>query len=394
MGFLRHLRDLMRFMQLPKEQRRLVFYSEGKSYWPHLEGLIKGILKSSQVSICYVSSEEDDPGLAIKHSNYRTFKIDGGYVRSWFFENVEADVMVMTMPDLHKYHVKRSKHKVHYAYVQHSLVSLHMIYREGAFDHYDTIFCAGPHHVKEIRAIEAKYNLPAKNLVKHGYGRLDAILQNAKERPKKEKKSNAPKYVLIAPSWGGRGAIESGLGEKVVDRLIEEGVKVTLRPHPQTIKFAKDKIDPILKKHNSNPLFTYESNVVSQDSLHDSDIMVSDWSGAALEYAFGLNKPVMFMDAPRKINNPFYEDIELEPLECSIRDKIGCILDLDDVSFSLNDCLNNANKDDPSIHIYTILVIQIMWEQNIYVNYLILSRQNKIYCYQFPGLFVCFSLYF
>ena len=28
----------------------------------------------------------------------------------------------MTMPDLHNYQIKRSSHKVHYVYVQHSLV--------------------------------------------------------------------------------------------------------------------------------------------------------------------------------------------------------------------------------------------------------------------------------
>ena len=36
---------------------------------------------------------------------------------------------------------KKSKNKVHYVYIQHSLVSLHMAYREGAFDHYDYILC-------------------------------------------------------------------------------------------------------------------------------------------------------------------------------------------------------------------------------------------------------------
>ena len=36
------------------------------------------------------------------------------------------------------------------------MVSRHMVYREGAFDNYDTICATGPHHVKEIRAIEEK----------------------------------------------------------------------------------------------------------------------------------------------------------------------------------------------------------------------------------------------
>jgi len=316
----------MRFMQLPKAQRRLTFYSEGKNYWPHLERLVQEILTTSDIPVCYISSDKDDPGLLVEHQNYLTFNIDEGFVRNWLFENIDTDVMVMTMPDLHQYQVKRSKHKVHYIYVQHSLVSLHMIYRKGAFDHYDTVFCAGPHHVKEIRAMEEKYNLPVKNLIEHGYGRLDSIIEESKKRPKKVKVDGEPLHVLIAPTWGEKGTIESGIGEKIVDKLIGEGCEVTLRPHRQTMKFAKDKVDDILKKYGEDKMFNYEGNVAGQESLHDSDVMISDWSGAALDYYFGLNKPVWFVDVPRKINNENYEDLGIEPFEVFIRETIGGIM--------------------------------------------------------------------
>jgi hypothetical protein len=318
-------------MQLPKEQRGLIFYSEGRNYWPHLEGLIEELLESSIIFICYISSGEDDPGLSLKHPDYRTFQIGEGFVRNWLFENLETDVMVMTMPDLNQYQLKRSKHKVHYVYVQHSLVSLHMIYRKGAFDFYDTIFCSGPHHVEEIRATEAKYDLPPKTLVEHGYGRLDSIIDEVRKRPKKEKRAGDALHILIAPSWGPDCTIESGAGEEIVDQLLENGFKVTLRPHPQTTKFAKARIDAILRKHSENNLFDYEDNVASQESLHASDVMVSDWSGAALDYAFGLGKPVIFVDTPRKVNNSDYQEIGIEPFEVSIRETIGQVLDVDNI---------------------------------------------------------------
>ncbi|MEC8945377.1 MAG: CDP-glycerol glycerophosphotransferase family protein [Chloroflexota bacterium] len=332
MGFIRHMRDTLRFLQLPKSQRRLTFYSEGKNYWPHLEGLIKEVLANSDIHVCYITSGKDDPGLSLEAPNYRTFQIDEGFVRNWLFEIIETDVMVMTMPDLHQYQIKRSKHKVHYIYVQHSLVSLHMVYRKGAFDHYDTILCAGPHHVKELRAMEALYNLPAKNLIKYGYGRLDAIIKEAQKRLRKEKPVGAPKHVLVAPSWGPKGTLESGVGAEIIDQSIKEGYKVTLRPHPQTVKFAKVKIDAILKKHRDDPMFIYEGDIAGQDSLHDSDVMISDWSGAALDYAFGLNKPVIFLDVPRKVNNPDYKKLNIEPFESEIREKIGTIINSNNFS--------------------------------------------------------------
>ena len=251
MGFFRHMCDTLRFLQLPKSQRRLTFYSEGKNYWPHLEGLVKEVLSNSDLNVCYFSSDKDDPGLYFESQNYKTFLTDEGFVRNWLFEIIDTDVMVMTMPDLHQYQIVRSKHKVHYIYAQHSLVSLHMIYRKGAFDHFDTILCAGPHHVKEIRAMEALYSLPAKNLVEYGYYRLESIIDEAKKRPKKENSDGDPHHVLIAPSWGPQGTLESGVGEEIIDQLIKEGHKVTLRPHPQTIKLAKNKIKAILKKYDN-----------------------------------------------------------------------------------------------------------------------------------------------
>lgn len=141
---------------------------------------------------------------------------------------------------------------------------------------------------------------------------------------------------MIAPSWGPQGTIETGVGEKIVAQLMVQGYQVTFRPHPQTVKFSKKNVDKIVNKYINNPLFAYENNVAGQDSLHDSDVMVSDWSGAALDYAFGLNKPVLFVDVPRKVNNPDYEELEIEPFEVSIRSIIGDITDPAHLHISIN----------------------------------------------------------
>ena len=338
MDFIRHLLDVVAIMQLPKSHRRIVFYSEGKEYWVHLEGLLKEFLNFSNVPACYISSNKNDPGLCYKHPNLKSFQIDEGAFRNWLFKNIDTDIMVMTMPDLDQYQVKRSRN-VHYVYIQHSLVSLHMVYRMGAFDKFDTIFCAGPHHTREVRAIEAKYSLPPKKLVEHGYGRVDSIVETRGRY--NQKPVNNPKKILIAPSWGKNSLIEY-IGEKIILNLLENGFHVTLRPHPQTVKFSKKKLDAIIKQHQKNSNFVYETDVASQKSLHQSDLMVSDWSGAALDYAFGLEKPVLFIDVPRKVNNQEYEAINIEPFEVWIREKIGIIQPLekiDDLSQSVYDLL-------------------------------------------------------
>ena len=102
---------------------------------------------------------------------------------------------------------------------------------------------------------------------------------------------------------------------------------MTLRPHPNTVKLAGVVLEKIHRKHGKNSNFHFESNVAGCDALLRSQVMVSDWSGAALEYAFGLGKPVVFIDVPRKVNNPDYATLELEPIEVSIREKIGVVVD-------------------------------------------------------------------
>jgi len=356
--FFNHTKNAMSFSGLPLSEKQITFYSEGRNYWSYIGGLLEEILETTQLNVCYISSSADDPGLQIEHPRLRKFLIDEGAIRDWVFANMETPVLVMTMPDLGQYQVKCSKYEVHYVYVQHSLVSLHMVYRPGAFDYFDTVFCAGPHHIKELRALEASYNLPEKSIYEHGYARLDSILSeaalrraengsNIQESSKEENRER--KHYLLAPSWGPNGTLEIGVGETIVALLLEADQKVTLRPHPQTLKFSPKKIEAILSAWKDHPNFNFEANVDGQASLHASDVMISDWSGAALDYAFGLGKPVIFIDVPRKVNNPDYEAISIEPFEVSIRDDIGMIISPDALeqilNFEINPLPHNLAKD-------------------------------------------------
>ena len=228
-------------------------------------------------------------------------------------------------------------------------MSLHMVYRQGAFDWFDTVFCSGPHHINEIRCIEEKYNLPRKKILEHGYARLDSII-NHKQPTKND---NEFKHALFAPSWGHNAAIELGFGDQVVEKFLSFGYKVTLRPHPETLKSSAKIINKIISNHSSNKMFIYEKGVSSLDSFHQSDFMITDWSTAALEYSFGLNKPVIFLDLPKKINNPFYEEIDVIPLEVSVREDIGVVASVDDITASLINSLPYG-KVDPGKYVFNV----------------------------------------
>lgn len=336
-----------RFEALPPEDRSIVFYSEDNASWVHFEPIIRELIETHRQKICYLTSSPNDPVLDRKDDHLKAFYIGMGIVRTIVFYTLRAGVMVMTMPDLENYYAKRSRsQEVHYVYVFHNMASTHMVFRFGAYDHYDAIFCVGPHHLKEIRKAETLYKLKPKVLVEHGNSRLDSILHAASQKVSKPKPKERGWRVLIAPSYGKNSILEQ-CGVELVDHLLSHGNSVTVRPHPLTFRDSPKLIDALNRKFSKNPDYVMERDVASQESLHASHLMVSDFSGAAFEYVFGLERPVLFIDVPRKVNNPEYEKLECEPFEVFIRSQIGVVVhpdSLQDVPKHVDDLCYNAES--------------------------------------------------
>lgn len=319
-------KGLQAFKRVPRAQRQIVFYSEGRGYWSWFEPVFQSLRREHDLPVLYVTSAADDPLLLDPPAGMRAFYIGEGSMRTLFFSTLDVDVLLMTMPDLQSFHIKRSPFSVHYAYLHHSIVSSHMIYRAEAFDHFDSILCVGPHHVAETRAREQAFGLPAKTLVEHGYGRLDGILAQGNTGPLPQR--DAPIQVLVAPTWGVNGLIERH-GIDAIKPLIDAGLRVVLRPHPRTRKLAASTLDEIARHYQNEPRFRMDEDSDGNASLLGSDIMLSDWSGAALEFAFGLERPVIFADVPRKVLNPDYGRLAIEPLEVSAREQLGVVVPAD-----------------------------------------------------------------
>ena len=232
------IKNLLRFLKLSKDEKEIIFYAEHAGYYPNFEGILKELNIKSNKKFCYITSDINDPILKNNDS-----KINSFYIKNFlpfFMLLVNCKVFVMTLTDLNQFHLKRSINNVHYVYVFHALVSSHMMYREGAFDHYDTILCVGPHHEKEIRKRERDLNLKPKRLIQGGYYRLERISNKYKNL----NLDHDGKNILIAPSWGPQNIIES-CGIEIVKKLLDLKYKVMLRPHPETTKRSTE----ILKKY-------------------------------------------------------------------------------------------------------------------------------------------------
>jgi YidC/Oxa1 family membrane protein insertase len=323
MKFLFEIVNFYRFFSRTSlANKKIVFYAENENYYPNFEGLIKELLHKG-LTICYITSSITDPILRNSNSQIKTFYINT--LLPFFMIFVKCKIFIMTLTDLNQFYLKRSINKVHYIYIFHSLVSTHMMYLAGAFDYYDTIFCVGPYQEKEICKYEELFNLPKKKLIKAGYYRLERIYEQHQKYFGKRDFKTQKLVILIAPSWG-KGNILESCGEKLVKLLLKSGYRVIVRPHPETMRRSPGLINKLAELFGQNTDFTLERSVSSDESLLKADVLICDCSGVALEYAFGTERPVLFLDVPYKIRNKKYKKLNLEPLELYLRTKIGVVI--------------------------------------------------------------------
>ena len=333
--FFKEFQGYRTYKKLPKSYKKVVFYSESFQDWHHLKPLLNALL-DDDIAVTYVTSDDRDPGLLKLSNKYRSIYIGKGFFRILFFQFLKAKLLILTMMDLNNFELKRSMHPVHYVYIFHSLTSTHMVDTEKSFDHYDTIFCAGPHQKKEIELREKNKDLKAKNLIPYGYPRIEKLIQLS-SKPKNEKK-----VILLAPTWGEQSIINL-MGMEICSIIINQGYSLILRPHHETIKRSPQLIDEIENKYSHLETFRLVREMGDAESLLQSDLLICDWSGTAIEYAFGLEKPVIFIDIPPRVRNPNWREIQSEPLEMSIREKVGrviCPSKLDELPSSISQLLN------------------------------------------------------
>tara|TARA_B100000700_G_scaffold207219_1_gene227748 strand:- start:1917 stop:3047 length:1131 start_codon:yes stop_codon:yes gene_type:complete len=334
--FFKDFQGYRAYKKLPKSFKNIVFYSESFQDWHHLNPLLNGLL-NQQLAVTYVTSDEKDPGLLKQSQRYRSIYIGKGFFRILFFQYLEAKLFFLTMLDLNNFELKRSINPVHYVYLFHTLGSTHMVDHENSYDHYDTILCAGPHQKNEIEIRENMKNLKKKNLVKYGYPRLEKLI-NIRRNTQNEKK-----VILLAPTWGDQSLINT-IGLELCSTIIDNGFKLILRPHHETLKRTPKLISDIENKFKDHESFSLVTEMGDSESLLQSDLLICDWSGTAIEYAMGLEKPIVFIDIPPRVRNPKWNEIQSEPLEMSIREKVGCVISpskLEELPMTITQLLNN-----------------------------------------------------
>lgn len=322
--------DYKRFFSIVN--KHLVFYSEKSGFYKYFKNVIEYLLAHSNVTIHYITSDAQDSifQLAVDQPRIKPYYI-GEKKLITLMMKMDADIVVMTTPDLNNLYLKRSyvRKDIEYIYMFHGVASTNMVVRKGAYDHFDTIFCVGQHQIDELRETEEMYGLPTKNLVPCGYGLFDQLIE-AYEKLEKTKKENLK--ILIAPSWQDGNILDSCV-DTMLPQLLSRGYSVTVRPHPEYVKRYPAKINSLIARYQSqlNENFVIERDFASNTTIFTADLVVTDWSGIAYEFSYCTLRPCIFIDTPMKVLNPDYTKYKNAPLDISLRSQIGVSLQIEDV---------------------------------------------------------------
>ncbi|MBN18526.1 MAG: hypothetical protein CL758_03480 [Chloroflexi bacterium] len=347
-------------------EEKIIFYAENRASINHLRPLMNEFILRNQ-QIVYATSVENDLNFS-DEPLVKIIKVGKGMARINFFLKIETKIFVTDMPDIEKYHLKRSrKFNVHYIYVFHSVFSTHSYLRKGALDHYDTIFCVGDHHIKEILETEKMCDLEPKKLVKYGFPRIEEVLKNV------EKKDVDSNLIILAPSYGKDNFLLKH-GQMIINILLENNFIVFLRPHYRIFEENAKKINQIISEFEDNKNFIIENGIIPHKIFNESLCMITDWSGISFEYAFAQLKPVIFIDMPMKNMNSDYKKFLNLPVEISMREKIGHVLQEEQLDELINvihySLSNKLSKKDQIQKCFENTIFNIGSSTNIGYEYI------------------------
>ena len=101
-----------------------------------------------------------------------------------------------------------------------------------------------------------------------------------------------------------------------------------------SIKLDHKKLSEIDEKFSSNDNFSLSKKDDNSQDYLKSEIIISDWSGAALEFCLGLNRSAIFIDTPQRVRNKEYlnnKSIQEKTFEYSVRGKLGQIIKTNEI---------------------------------------------------------------
>ena len=268
----------------------LVIFSDHKRYWNIFDPICRE-LDARGVDVVYLTASEDDPALNCRYPHVKAEFIGPDNRVFTRLNFLKANLVLSTTPGLDVYQWKRSRDVKYYVHVPHAASEI-TLYRMFGVDYYDAILLSGDYQIRDLRDLEALRELPAKELLTVGLPYMDEMakrLENAPPVPAHEP------TVLLAPSWG-PSAIFSVYGGKIIEKLLQTGYHVIVRPHPQSFTSEKELLEKLMQAYPESDQLEWNRDNDNFHVLNRSDILISDFSGVIFDFSLVYDKPVIYTE--------------------------------------------------------------------------------------------------
>lgn len=198
-----------------------------------------------------------------------------------------------------------SKNK--YIYIQHSPVSLTMIYSKNAFSAFDIVLTVSKFQKKEIIELNSIYQCKVKPW-KSRYLFTDL---------NQSKNDQILKKILIAPTWG-TNFFKDNFHLKIKKILEKSKYQFELRPHFMTYK-KKEVLKNDLRKD-----FLLSEGKIDFNNYHT---IITDWSGIFVEFSKATSSKCILLNIQTKKLNTDFNLISSIPTEIFSRNILSFEVD-------------------------------------------------------------------
>jgi len=324
--------DLYNFIRLKRSKTiyKIGFFSENNFIYEYLEPYILRKIKKHKILIL---SFEDINRDYLNLKNVFIFKTK--LFKEIVFLTLNLKYLYSSTPDLNFTIFKKSKlSKCKYIYLSHTPVSMNLIYRENAFDHFDAVQVTSVYQYKEMKEIIEKRNLKTK-VFKSEY-------LFVKKQIAKIKSNNFETDLLIAPTWNTN--FYKTNCHLILNKLLKKNkISFKLRPHPAS--FIKKEISLSELQKENIPV-----DNLNYIEFQKYNFLISDWSGIFIEYSLIFKRKAFLINTQKKIVNTEYLKLQNKPIEITLRNTLARSYEISQIPEIIKEILayKNLQKSNES----------------------------------------------
>ena len=312
--------SVFKFFYIQKKYQR-VFFFENSFTENHLAPYLdKSISKKKTL----ILSKYYPKNSFLDH--YVKIIIRNNFLLNIVFSFLQIKYCYSTTPELGRsYFVKSPFKKTKYIFIQHSAMGLTAIYNDKAFDNFDLVQTINKFQYNdliEINRVNKKKIRPWKSK----YIFFNNSFNNEQIKGDKLK-------VLIAPTHG-TDFYEKALKD-IIDNLDDNLYEIELRPHLVSTKKIND-----LSLSIQNKIKINHGNL----DFNSIYILISDWSGIYLEYAYKKKQKPILINTKQKILNKNFSNFENNSIDIISRQQIAETIDINEIE-KINSYIQKIQKE-------------------------------------------------